>query len=300
MEFKNKGHLKQPFALQFTFILFLVLIGLVHILVFTNLWVSLSAAILCAGFCHFSGIENGLPNALFVFCATLFIYNFQRVLKELEPKQKSSYRIDWIRKQSSLIKGIALVSFVTCIILYFFFLFSWESFLTLALLGIISILYAYKFIRGKNEKLNLRDLAGIKIHLIALVWVGAIFVLPMINTPELLLKYWPLILAFFIYVIAVTIPFDIRDLHLDHPRQKTIAQLFGEQGAKITSLALYTVFLGIWMWFDPFIVTNLLFWVIAGIHIAFLLSAKNSRPELFFSFGIDGIILLYGILFYTL
>jgi hypothetical protein len=90
--------------------------------------------------------------------------------------------------------------------------------------GIISFFYVLHVpgLKGKN----LRDIPGIKIYIIALVWVLITVIVPyLIDTNLNFQKTLILFGAEVLFMISITIPFDIRDINLDEKSKKTIPQL---------------------------------------------------------------------------
>ena len=73
-----------------------------------------------------------------------------------------------------------------------------------------------------------------KIFLIAIVWTFVTTILVANEDDKLLWhKLIPIIIDRFCFVLAITIPFDIRDLKYDDKRIKTIPILFGVAGSKL-------------------------------------------------------------------
>ena len=83
----------------------------------------------------------------------------------------------------------------------------------------------------------MRELPRAKIFLIALVWSTVSVALVTIQNESLYsLDTLLLFISRFSFVLAITIPFDIRDLKYDDLSLKTIPQIFGEQKAKMIAL----------------------------------------------------------------
>lgn len=96
--------------------------------------------------------------------------------------------------------------------------------------GVLTSLYALPFI---SRKRNLRSLKGVKILVIAAVWTGVAVVLPVINEGDgFTWDVFAMIVQRFLFVIAITIPFEIRDLKYDAISLGTLPQLMGVGPAK--------------------------------------------------------------------
>lgn len=134
------------------------------------------------------------------------------------------------------LRTIQLFSFFAfCIMVYFFFKLHWDLKLISGLLGIFTLLYVIPFYRSKN----LRNFSGIKIYIVGGVWAGVTVLLPswhegMYMSTEIVFLFFQR----FIWVIALTIPFEIRDLKYDNTDLGTIPQRLGVTKTKLLGLAL--------------------------------------------------------------
>ena len=103
-----------------------------------------------------------------------------------------------------------------------------------------------------------------------------------------------------LFIIGITIPFDIRDLSFDPASYKTIPQLFGIKGAKVVaSLLVGSTVLG-WAYLYTNNNIGLIGLVsqiiVVAITLVVIRNTKPQRPELYFTGLIDGLIILSGIL----
>jgi|GEM_PF-515063 len=267
--------------------------------VYSNVWIALCAAAFC-----FQGeiligqsSEGLLP--LFVFFATVFLYNFQRVVKLF---QKPSYSIPgrntWLVKNRlaimiwSIVGGIVMIVIALNLPL--------RDWIVLSIGGFFSILYVMSIGKRDGKSVAVRELPFIKIFLIAISWVimGAIF-------PQVHHEGWRALesnqliwmsLEKFFFIWAITIPFDIRDLEYDDKRMKTIPQLFGVNGSLwlsrilIVAAAGSVVFAGFSGFYSPQSVGALLAcYVFIGGTFEY---ARVKRDELYYTGWLDGTILL--------
>ncbi|SFT85311.1 hypothetical protein SAMN05216474_2710 [Lishizhenia tianjinensis] len=245
-------------------------------------------------FCVQQDIENAFYYALFVFSATLLTYNAQRIIKRSQDKKEwDTGRLLWLKQHSKLLYILSILSSILCLIIYFQHLYHLHSFIFLIPLAFISIFYALKLGNLKN----LREIPHVKIHLIALVWVSSTCIFPALNEELLSWNSFLFGAAFYLYILAITVPFDIRDLNYDDPNSKTVPQVFGIDLAK--KIALITLISSACIF--SYLSTNLLqqsLLTIALIYQAVLiqLTTKN-KPELFYSGLIDGGIILLAISF---
>ena len=103
------------------------------------------------------------------------------------------------------------------------------------IMGILSIGYTLPLIAGKR----LRDFHYVKIFIIAIVW-SYVINLPLIIEPLPLWTTGQLLTEKFCFLLAITIPFDIRDRNIDGDL-KTLPSLLGIRSAYAFSLILLVV-----------------------------------------------------------
>ena len=97
----------------------------------------------------------------------------------------------------------------------------------------------------------------------------------------------------FVFVFAITIPFDIRDLKYDQLQLKTLPGLFGEEKARyiaLAVLALYELLIIIQYVFGEIINFSALIALLGtSVVTAFLLIRSNSeKEEFYFAFWVEG------------
>lgn len=246
---------------------------------------------------NFYVITNEYPNLNvlgFVFSSTLFTYNFQRLLKIYFKINGSGERVVWILTHKISVYTLTLLSFLST--LYFTFIFFERVWILFFISGIVSFFYVWKIplLNGKN----LRDLPGVKIYLIAFVWVIICVIMPIVLSDNIQINRnaFLISLALFIFIISITIPFDIRDVSLDELSKKTIPQLIGVNSAVYLSIGLLVLSQILLQFLIPF---NLGIWIFTLIGVLVLYQSKRKQQELFFSYVIDGLFLLQiGLLYF--
>ena len=148
-------------------------------------------------------------------------------------------------------------------------------------------------------KINLRGYKGLKIHLVALSWVFITVFLPL-SLEGKPIKYIYLVygLQRYFFVIAATLPFEIRDLKLDHPNLSTWPQRWGVKNTKALGFILLIFFVFLELWFrlnSDFQIT--IFTII--LLMIFILISKEEQSKYFSSFWVEGIPILWLILKYV-
>ena len=183
------------------------------------------------------GVNNNF--LFFIFFSTLFIYHFQRLIR-IKYKEYSSNNAIWNKSNIKLSIIVTFFSFFVCIVLALNL--SSITLFFLIPLSAISVLYPLKINKFIKSGISLRELPFLKIFLISIVWAFTTTILVASNYLD-----WknliPIILDRFCFVMAITIPFDIRDLKFDNKRIKTIPMVFGVKGAK--QLAYFLLFLSV-------------------------------------------------------
>ena len=240
-----------------------------------------------------------------VFCATLFIYSIHRIIGISKLNSNlidGRYKI--ILKYRSHLKiygGIALIG-----IIFFLISSTFRYLFFLVPLGIVSVLYTLPILTNHRR---LRDYNYVKIYLIAIVWAG--IATGQIMTSGSSISYLILILLFIekvIYIIAITLPFDIRDLDIDLSLEtKTIPQSIGVQKTYRLIYALLT--LGMALYVIACMIDNQM-QAIPYILIAYAISiiavylSKGNKSDYYYSGILDGVIgvrsfvLVFGVLNY--
>lgn len=198
---------------------------------------SLHVALVALSFLFITAFEYDLDLTLefqgFVFFATIVAYNFVKYYGV----SKSHFKK--FTNKILLIRMIMLLSFLG--IIYTSFCLSLNTILLTAFLALITVFYAMPFVSKKWLLLssNLRNVAGIKVYIIALVWAGVSVVLPLIeNDLEFNSQTVLTITQRFILVIVLMLPFEIRDLQFDDLRLETIPQKIGVKTTKVFGFTL--------------------------------------------------------------
>jgi len=157
--------------------------------------------------------------------------------------------------------------------------------------GVISVLYTLPIF---GKKMRLRDFSYIKIFLIACVWAYVTETIPLLrnDVERNLIGY--LFVERVCFFLAITIPFDIRDLEVDKVNHvKTIPTLLGASNATYLSLGLICI-AGLIEWFviqDQHIgsTSAIMAYVVTAVIIWMVRTKKN---DYYFSGLLDGTIML--------
>jgi hypothetical protein len=245
---------------------------------------------LCAGICEELTIEFAWLYGIFVFSSTLFIYNFQRMYKMHVIGIVDIPQMNWLKRNRNYTLFLLLVSVIGSIS-SFLYLYRFV-FPALLLIGISLILCLFYVVRYKG--MNLRELPQVKIHLIALVWLIAAGFFPLMNSGNNRWIDWGFVLIHYFLLLAVTIPFDIRDLRFDSLGHRTIPQVIGVKGAKIISITSLYVYAGCLYWLKPELVVNPFYGILLLVTVALLWGVNNKRGEYYYSGAIEMVLFFVG------
>lgn len=241
--------------------------------------------------------------ASFVFFSTLCSYNMQRLIRYgSEQDEVSSPRMLWFTARRKLISTITLLSGGVSVV-FFYFLATPEAKFISVFLGFVAIGYAVRFLPGQPRR-SLRDVPGLKILLIGFSWAFVTVVLPALGREGIValdtMKVPLLALERLFFIVAITIPFDIRDLKYDAANKKTIPQRIGVAKSKALSIILLCLagLMSLWIWQVGLTPVSVLVGTMAcyGISAALVVASSETRGEYFYAAGVDGLLLLYFVM----
>ena len=211
--------------------------SILDFLLFSNVFMSLCAVAQALVTFKLIGSKPVYSVLTLLFTSTLGIYNFCILVAKPDHPEKSKYiRVRWFFAHYRLMVTFTIVSILSLVPL--FFLISTESRLLLIFLALVSFGYGLPLFSLGEQKFGLRNIPGLKPFLITLVWTMSTVLLPVLESQDLHLANISmhdttiLIAKRFLFVGALTIPFDIRDLFEDRSLNlKTIPVMLGEKGA---------------------------------------------------------------------
>jgi hypothetical protein len=170
--------------------------------------------------------------------------------------------------------------------------------------GVFTVFYAVPFLSGKN----LRNIKGLKIFVIAFVVTGLTLVIPLLEFHEnphwevLLDKEMVLTIAQrFSLIIALLIPFEIRDLDVDNAELGTIPQKMGVGNAKLLGFGLLAVFLTLEFLKPDISPAEWVSTVIIGLVSAgFVFFSNRDQSDYYASFWVEAIPIMWFVEFWLL
>ncbi len=257
--------------------------------VFANIHVGLAAYCLTQITMKEFDVENR-SLAYFVFFSTILAYNFIRVF---QLNRINSMIAFWIRSNKNAL--IILNSICLVFVIYFSLNFRLSTMLLLLPFLLATFFYV---IPGSSKLKGLRHIPGFKLFLISLTWAGITLYLPLfVAELQETDGIWIAFVQRFLFVMALAIPFDIRDAYFDFPDLKTLPQLMGIKNSKVVAILAMIIFAILELdkpqGIDaPFIVLIL----ITVLSIVLILGSGLGQKKFYSSFWVESIPVFWYIL----
>ncbi len=257
----------------------------------TNIFIAFAAGACTLASYAFHSFPPDYNLVSFIFFATLLTYNFQRRIGDLNALAKF-YKAKTVLMIVSVIGMVLFAIHLTIVEL-----------IGLCCAGALSLGYAYPFIPFRGERYSIRQVPYMKLWVIVLAWVMSTAMVPLIDIVDLNSGDDRLSTLFFIlqqasFIVALTIPFDVRDLSTDLPLQKTLPMVLGvDRSIKFAQQAMLAAFLFaffnylIGFFAFPQMLVQLGISVLGYFVVA---RGKTPRNALYYSIVLDGMILLQG------
>jgi hypothetical protein len=258
--------------------------------VFANVHVGLAALCLTKITMIAFEIEND-SLAYFVFFSTIMSYNFIRIVRLDDINSLIS---NWMRSNKSnliILNSLCLISTI-----YLALSFRLSDLLFLLPFFLLSLLYVLP-ITSKIK--GFRQIPGLKLIIISFTWAGVTVGFPLFASNLLDSEgVWIVFIQRLMFVIAITIPFDIRDAQLDLPGLKTLPQIIGVGKSKVLAILLMIVFNYLEYYSMTEIEISFVVTSLVTIFSVFLILGASERQHRFYSsFWVESIpILWYGML----
>jgi len=280
-----------------------ILSRIIDLLLYTNIWIAGAAAslyiytqyILC-------GVLFFDNKAFFLVVTCTWLYSLHRFI--------GLQRVKFIDREDRFFKIKHLESAIFLIGLVSLFL-SATLLFTLTLLeitmlilpGLLSLMYVLPIFRGGKR---LRDFDYLKIFAIAFVWAGLSVLLAAYSDSICTTANFTalIFLERFLFIFAITLPFDIRDLEIDKLTDvKTIPTIYGIHKSKILIAAVLIICTSI---MTILFLYQLVSSLILLIHIVtnfltflFILLAIRQKHDWYYTGLLDGSMYLPLILLWT-
>lgn len=266
----------------------------IDFLLYSNLFIGLCAVALTLtnqltieGAIHFDN------TCWFVLFATVFTYSYLKFRGKEVSVAGTGHR-SWAAQHSQLSKNILLLSLLATA--GFFLTLQFKTMLIVAALGALTALYGFveiPFLKGRK----LRDFGLVKTIFVALVWSVTTVIVPLENTfvePQMM---WFLLIRRFIFVGALTMVFEIKDMQGDQEHGlKTLPLQFGVSNTKL--IAQGHLFLLILINLVQYFFFDISVWNMAAVNLSLLVSIaciqplREETPEVWYYLVLDGMMIL--------
>jgi hypothetical protein len=260
----------------------------------SNIWIALGAiAWIEMVWIWTDAKHRNIALEILIFASTLLVYNLHRLLTLPDKDNDTlSFMHRWMYAHP-LLQKILIAASVLMICLTIFFV-NLRTLMLIISIGLISIFYAVPVPFSKG--IRLRDIGLLKPFFVSLAWSIACVVLPLID-----LHVFPETMAMltahcFLFFMAITLPFDIRDIRFDRQNLKyaTLPMLAGVATTKWIALFFLTAS-GIILWkIQPETETGIIIWYALTGYL--IMKTKKESHEYHYTFWLDGTI-IFGYLF---
>jgi hypothetical protein len=207
---------------------------MLRFLVKSNLWVGLAVLALSASSYPFGLNSNDYFYLSFLASGTVAAYSYMRLVGMGSGSifGEGYWRLElfW----TGLFLGLATFSIWPII--------DWQLALVLLPAFLVVVFYPLSFPHPLRAFTSLRLVPGLKLFLIALAWVYLCYWVPLSMkglafTPSA----WFGLLWRFLFIVGITIPFDVRDFDRDELKLKTLPQLIGKKAALHLAMFILTL-----------------------------------------------------------
>lgn len=252
---------------------------------YSSLFISICALSLAFFYSTSFEIETNIYRYIVIFCGTLASYTGVQLIP-INKNKANSARSLWIKENKIILYSLILAS-IFAIIASLKHLESFDL-LNFAHLFIIVLFYEKIFL---NEK-ELRKIPYLKPFIISYVWAcvcTAPQIILTINEPNYLI--WG---ECFLFILGLTIPFDIRDIEADHiDGVKTLATRFSVKTVKLLSFIIFITALYMqFSYIHPTLKNIAITIFIGSFYLLILSKVWPNQKEHIFLYGLDGIIIL--------
>jgi len=278
--------------------------GVFRFFLFGNLFLSLCAVLWTYSTYRVLAVSAHPANPwllAFVAGGVLIVYTVDRVFSFEHPDpEAASVRHLWIAShRTSLLWLLGCATGVTLVALPFL---SPRVIVLSAAAGIVALAYSLPVRKGFT--VGLKEIGLLKIFLIAGVWAVVTTVLPPLDAGDPIFTR-DLALLFaerFVFVIAITLPFDVRDREIDQASDiRTIPVHVGTRTTKAMAAAAMALYLAVKVvHYGVGSPHALIPAAVSAGYVALLLAAlSEARHDYYYSLLMDGAILVQALLAMT-
>lgn len=252
--------------------------------IFSNIHVAL------AGFCltKITLLKFGFTTSispLFVAFSIILSYNFIRFY-EIKTNRLGWLK-HWFMKQIKVLIALSITSILGLIYLLFFTEFKLNSLVIVLPFAFMTFFYVIPIFKIGSLEVSFRNFPGIKIFSIAIAWAGISVLFPLCQegfkfNQSVFIEFIQRILI----LIAITLPFDIRDVQSDSEELKTIPQVLGVHNTKIIGTLLLVFFVLLGFVVQTNLITTFIIAIVTGLFLWF---STVNKSRYYASFWVEAI-----------
>jgi 4-hydroxybenzoate polyprenyltransferase len=274
-------------------------------LLFSNIFIALCAVAQAKVTYYLLGAECDKHVLGILFFSTIALYNLSTFIsKPADPKNSPYRRVRWVYANYRLITTLTLIAVVSLIVIVLFL--SAASQILLLFLGVIAVSYNLPLFSIGDKKFGLRNVPGLKLFLIALIWSLSCVLLPIVelgSSQSIIISAEDTLLLIakrFLFITAITIPFDIRDLYQDKSYDlKTIPVVFGERKSYLVCQVLLVAYLALLFLFTKNFDANFFALTLTIILTGWLIfKSEWKKNEYYYFFYLDGVMIVQFVAMY--
>ena len=268
-------------------------------LLFSNIFIALCAVAQAQVTYYLIGAKCDKHVLGILFFSTIVLYNLSTFIsKPADPKKSPYRRVRWVYANYRLITTLSLIAIISLIVLVLFL--SAASQVLLLFLGVIAVSYNLPLFSIGDKKFGLRNVPGLKLFLIALIWSLSCVLLPIVelgSSQSIIITAEDTLLLIakrFLFVTAITIPFDIRDLYQDKSYDlKTIPVVYGERKAYLVCQVLLIAYLALLFLFTHDFNANFFALTLTIILTGWLIfKSEWKKNEYYYFLYLDGMMII--------
>lgn len=231
-------------------------------------------------------------SALFVLLSTVISYNFIRFYRISDIK---TWYYDWLKKYKIFLFILTGISFFALI--YLFFSLQLKAIMWLLPFSFFTFFY---IIPLPFKNISLRNVPGVKLFIIAISYAGITVLFPLAqNDIPITINEWILFIQRFLFIVIITIPFDIRDLYCDNESMNTLPQKVGVKKSKLIGVFFGMLFLMLEFFKNPtndkYLIINL---IVVITSILFLIFSKEKQSKYYSAFWVESLPIFWFLLIF--
>lgn len=254
-----------------------------------------------AGFCMAKitllKFENqGGVIAAFIALSIIVSYNFIRFY-EMKTNKLGLLK-GWFLDHLKSLGALSVLSGVGLLFILFYLNFNLNALYILFPFVVMTLFYVIPLFKIGNREVSFRNFPGLKVFSIGIAWAGVSVLFPLYEVGiEFTLNVYLVFIQRILILIAIVIPFDIRDVKSDTEKLKTLPQVLGVYGSKWLGIVLIIMFVLLTLLdenpLNNELIINIVVAIITGLFLWF---SSSERSRFYTSFWVEAIPIFWFIL----